>query len=124
MLLKKSKKLTLHRIERTHPVLDFIGRNLDSFQHLEGISIECQTRFLSHLVNLEKLKNIKALTFHQAYYDQDSNEMFAVCTNLIKSLSHPLAELSFQPVHSGNMLSFLNECHAKLAKLEKLDIVV
>jgi hypothetical protein len=50
--------------------------------------------------------------------------MFVVCTNLIKSLSYPLAELSFQPVHSHNMLSFLNECHAKLAKLEKLDIVV
>ena len=72
LMLKKTKEVILHRMEKTFPVLQHIGRCSESFQQIESVSLECHSDYLGHIGNITKLRNLKSITFHQAYFDLDS----------------------------------------------------
>jgi|LauGreDrversion4_2_1035121.scaffolds.fasta_scaffold612436_1 hypothetical protein len=60
-LLKKCKELTLHRIEKTFVVYEFINLYSESFQHIQSLTLEFHLPFLKYLKYMTKLKNVRTL---------------------------------------------------------------
>lgn len=75
LVLKKTQKVVINRIDRTHMIMTHIAQNAESFQHIVSITLECQTKYIKQIVLASELRGLKSLTLHQAYFDTDSYEL-------------------------------------------------
>lgn len=113
IMLKKSQSVTLNRLERTHPVLKYLTESAELFQHIESLVVECNSRYLGDLRNISRLKGLKSLTFHQPYFDEESQTLTEHLRAILKQLTG-LESLGYFPIKDVDIVALVRDSLASL----------